>query len=490
MAGEEDNKKQQSPSSPESSRQWPNDNENPFDAFRRFADEQISSILQSVMGLPSSLTPPRSERWPVFADEQHYRDAQRRQRQEYNNESTDADNASNSRNNDISTQNNNTSNATSKRWPDSDNSFDIDTFFNSFFDRFWLDEAVSSRLFYPYQHPPFSSMTSSESPAWPINYLMFSPYSPLHLERQARYRSHRDQGVFSSLMSSMSFMSEAECDPQEPKWREAFEDLLRLENGKPMLDRDPSTEGKLESGKDWLKGLAQRGSLGSQWKFEAGSEGQPWSGITLSRFDRGSNDRAVLETQEPTPTKKAESLPDGSNAKPLTELDMYERFLADIEAREREFFGAFHHSPLLQFLLQDQRRSRREGDLSSENESKDDTESWLELVSGGNKHSVPEFDSSQARAAPPSTPSPAVEPQASIEKPSVEHNSYVVSTQINTNRVRLPDGSIQTKTVKTMRFADGREETNESTEVVSPPRHNQISDQQSSEKKNGWFWKD
>ncbi|CEN60291.1 hypothetical protein ASPCAL02732 [Aspergillus calidoustus] len=486
MAGEEDpNRNKQTPSSPERSRQWPDD-ENPFVAFRRFADEQISSMLQSVMGLPSISTHPQSDRWTIFADEQSYRDAQmrQRQRQDYNNNNNGSENGdtSESRTQErSSTQDNSFPLGPSRsRWSGPENLFDIDMFFDSFFDRFWLDDHVSSRFFQPYHRPLFSSMMSADSPAWPVNYLMFSPYSPLHLERQARYQSQRDRGVFSSIMSSMSPSSEFESE--EPRWREAFEDLLRLENGKPMLDREPNAVVKPESGKDWLQGLVKRGSLGDHWKYAAGSDSQPWSRITLERADRGKEtDRALPEGE-----KSDTSVTKETEYQPLTELDLYDRFLADIEARERDFFGDFHHSPLLRFLLEDRRRGR-DAILPSEKEHGDeDTETWLELVSGGNRHSVPE---------PPKelTPSsaPAVEAPPAI---SPAEKTYVVSTQISTDRVRLPDGSIQTKTVKTKRFSDGREETNEATEVVNPPQRDQHSnDQQGStpdQKNNGWFWKD
>ncbi|OJJ07994.1 hypothetical protein ASPVEDRAFT_89228 [Aspergillus versicolor CBS 583.65] len=464
MAGEEDPSKKQPASSPESSRQRPDD-DNPFVAFRRFADEQISSMLQSVMGIPSSSTAPRSDQWSVFTEDQNYRDARR---QNYNtNDANNRDGTLGSGNQGSpSTQNGTNSNNISPSSPSRSersslgNSFDMDMFFNSFFDRFLLD------FFQPSHQTFFSPLVSSDSAYWPVNYLMFSPYSPLHLERQARYRSHREQGVLSSLISSMG--PSPDPDPEEPRWREAFEDLLRLENGMPMLDREPGPVAKQESGKEWIHNLVKRGSLGSQWKFVSGSDKHPWSSITLERSEDTKEEGRPLKG-----TERTDWAAEDTNAKQLTELDLYDRFLADIDAREKEFFGDFHHSPLLRLLIDD-RLGAINGVLSAERESSDDTESWLELVSGGNKHSTPE---STEVAHPPTT----------AEEKSPAEN-FVLSTQVSTDRVRLPDGSIQTKTVKTKRFADGREETNESTEVVNPPQHDQGSS--SGEKKNGWFWKD
>ncbi|RDW93103.1 uncharacterized protein DSM5745_00425 [Aspergillus mulundensis] len=485
MAGEEDPRNKQSPSSPESSRQW-HDDENPFVAFRRFADEQISSMMQSVMGLPSSATSPQSGHWAIFSDDQAYRDQVRqrqRQDQECNGDGNKTDEGvpSGSRITESSAQNDKYYPARSSRprWYDLDNRFDVDMFFNSFFDRLWLDDHTTARLFGMYHHPLFSSMTSAESPMWPLNYLMFSPYSPLHLERQARYRARREQGVFSSLMSSMSLSSEAEPDNDEPRWREAFEDLLRLENGEPMLDRDTAAVARSEPRKDWLGGLIKRGSLGKQWKFSSPSETQPWSSIIFDPSERDSDEVPSVPAPEKTIPAAEES-----TTKPATELDIYDRFLADIDAREREFFGA-HHSPLLHFLLADRRR----GPNSPPSDYNDDTEGWLELVSGGNKHSVPESKSeSVSTEAPVESSTVPTSTEITAEKPSAEN--YVVSNSVSTERVRLPDGSIQTKTVRTKRYADGREETSTSTEVVNPPQRDQNSGQQPDETKGGWFWRD
>ena len=61
----------------------------------------------------------------------------------------------------------------------------------------------------------------------------------------------------------------------------------------------------------------------------------------------------------------------------------------------------------------------------------------------------------------------------------------------------MADGSIHTKTVKTQRFADGHEESNESVDVVNPLERQDPAaaaagtDQESTENSgNGWFWKD
>ncbi|KAL4886262.1 hypothetical protein BJY04DRAFT_178766 [Aspergillus karnatakaensis] len=459
MAGEEeDPRRKQSPSSP-GSQQWP-DEENPLQKLSRYADEQIAAMLHSVMGIPSSMVPPQSDRWAVFEDERNYRDAQRRQRQNYNENGSDHGETSSSPELSPSPRSNYQAASSGIFIPGPENTTAMEMF-DSLFNRLWFDP----NFFHPYSRSPFANLLSADSTAWPLNYILFSQYSPLQLEHQARRRAQYGQGAFSSLKTSMSLSSEPE--PAEPKWREAFEDLLRLENGEQMLDRERNAVAKPESGKEWLQNLINRGSLGNNWKFVPGSNNQPWSAISLAHSNRTNGDARLFP----------ESEEQGAISGQMTELDLYERFIADIEAREREF-NTSHHSPLLRFLLEARRR-RNGAHPPNKDHNDDDTESWLELVSGGNKRSVP--DSVEPQDAAVSSATPPTE------------NAYVISTQVSTERIRLPDGSIQTKTVKTKRFADGREETNESTETVNPPQRDQNSPNQGStpdQKANGWFWRD
>ncbi|PLB51910.1 hypothetical protein P170DRAFT_433812 [Aspergillus steynii IBT 23096] len=486
MAGDQDSNQNHHTNG---SRGWPDD-DNPFVAFRRFADEQISSMLQSVVGIPSMASSPSSSGWAVFADDPKYaRDSHYRQRQNDNTQGTenpsdsDVPGASNNSENHPYSRSENPwrSHGFGRRGASPHDLFDLD-FFDSFFDKFWFDDHTS-RFFHPYQRPMFSNLVSDDSPAWPVTYLMFSPYSPLHLERQAQYRSHREGGVFSSLMSSLKPSSER--DQSEPQWREAFEDLLRLENGKPMLDRGSVDTSKRESGKEWMQGLVKRGSLGDRWKYVASGDGRPWSTIAFDSSKSGENGSGQSERDHRNNAVKAGFSWD-EEPESVTELDLYDRFLDDIEAREREFFRV-RESPLLRLLLDDRYEGRDRQEPSRKEKHGDDAENWLELVSGGQRNSVPD--------TVPEKEKTAVKSSAAVDTPSVaDQQSYVISTKTTTERVRLSDGSVQTKIVKTKRFADGREENNESVEVVNPPQHNQVppadqDESSSNQNKDGWFWK-
>ncbi|KAJ5795209.1 hypothetical protein N7457_001808 [Penicillium paradoxum] len=470
---------------PAHNRDCPDHESNPFVAFRRFADEQVSTMLQSITGLPSMVAPPHSGHWDIFASDHGYESRLASQRTSEGSDRdrsypSDRDSGSGYPGGDDPR---NYGKSSRSRWSENDDPWHSQSwrkwcngpsdFFglDSFFDRFWLEDRFfpfAAHLLHP-GHTLFlpDLFEDTGSPTWPIAYIMFSPYSPLHLERQAKYWAHRERGVLSSVMSSLHLSSDP--DSSEPRWREAFEDLLRLENGKPMLDRDTTT--KSEPGKNWLQGLVKRGSLGDQWKYVPGTEGQPWSGITFSGHADSDQDRS-------------RSVPKKENDSPDSELELYERFLQDIENREREFFRGASESPLLRLLLEERRQQQEELEKyrSSvpklvDEHSSDDNENWIDLVSGGNKKSVPETP----MALLEETETKSVEAVSELAPPRV------VSTMTRTERVQLADGSVQTKVVNTKRFADGREESDESVEV-SHPREG--SKPNSDGSKNGWFWKD
>ncbi|KAI9933260.1 hypothetical protein ASPWEDRAFT_115517 [Aspergillus wentii DTO 134E9] len=498
MAGEDDSKPNQTTNNHNSQR-GPED-DNPFVAFRRYADEQISSMLQSVMGLPSMASPPSSSHWDVFANDHRFNDPNTRQRQ--NGDGSEGEYPTGSGAGDQtqgSTSNNDKPSSTSSRsrWSEFEspwhthhhhygwhhNSGPIDLFgLDSFFNRSWFDDHLPSafRLFHPH-HLLFPDMWDEEMPGWPVTYLMFSPYSPLQLERN---RGHHNRGVFSSIMSSLSASDrDSSQDPAEPQWREAFEDLLRLENGKPMLDREPAAASRKETPKGWLEGLVKRGSLGDQWKLNPVADEN--SSIMNGRMAFGKSDdrESSRDVKEPKDIADVESTADEKDLGAMTELDMYERFLQDVESREREFSREFSASPMLRFLLEDRQRYKDElAEYKRKGTSAEDadTEKWLELASGGNNNSVSEVAAQQTALNPSSS-------EASVSQPQV------ISTRTSTERIRLGDGSVKTRTVQTKRFADGREESNESVDVVNPSQQSSDSANQDEPAKNGdksgWFWK-
>ncbi|KAJ9258042.1 hypothetical protein DTO207G8_1819 [Paecilomyces variotii] len=504
-APEQQQQQSQRSSPPPQPKSW-HEEENPFVAFRRYADEQISSVLQSVMGLPSAVSQPTADHWMIFADDSKYKDNTRQRRSgEGDNAGTDPSRKDGS-SMDTHYESDYDRSSSSSKWPRWSRSSDYDDFdrwrwhthrsrpfdffsLDSFFDKLWFDDRFpfSTGLFNPF----WDTFEEAEAGAWPIPYLLFSPYSPLHLERQSRLRANRDKGIVSSLFSSLNISSGE--DPKEPHWRDAFEDLLRLENGKPMLDRDTESSRRKEKGSNWLRGLVERGSLGDRWKYIPTANGNGHSGMLYG--SQAEEDNKDNKPALPSPESKELVQRDTERFEPVSELDLYDRFLQDIEAREREFSREFSQSPLLRLLHEERQRyrdeieeRRRRLQRISKIDGSQDNESWLDLISGGNKHSVPETtnDTAEATAVNPATAN------GSTASPS----SVVVSTMTSTERRTLPDGTVQTKTVKTKRFADGREESNESVEVLNPQHSSQqkseSGDSQISDKasRRGWFWKE
>lgn len=460
----DDDKNRQSPptnssSSPRGPRQWP-DEDNPFVAFRRFADEQISSMLQSVMGLPSMITPPVSDQWSIFTDDQGPTSI--------SSKSQDNDNK-----NALSTKEDDplAPYRYGNRWGKHGGP---SVFWRTDFDDFF---PFASRFMHTFL-PPFGGNGGFEDSAtWPGAFLVFSPYSPINLERRPG-RGDYGGGVFSSLMSSMRLASESDKefepkeDGNEPHWHEAFEDLMRLENGKPMLDRDDTADAvtKRETGMAWLRGMVQRGSLGDGWKWHQNEDNSPDGYFML---ERGKS------SQEPSQASVEEPAKEGY---PMTEQDMYERFLQDLERREHEFSKLFDESLTLRFLLGDPERKR---ELLDSQRGLFDTHQEQSQANNGMYESQGMSTSSYHSELSQQTDSP----------------SDVVTTRTKTVRYNTKDGSTHTKTIKTNIFRDGHEETEETSNIT--PANKQVQspagqgttgnagqDENAieSDSSKGWFW--
>ncbi|KAJ5949016.1 hypothetical protein N7454_002323 [Penicillium verhagenii] len=462
---------------------------NPFVAFRRFADEQVSSVLHSITGLPSSMGSPQSDGWTIFTEDKEYKNmAYRRHR------TGDNSNANNTAERD-STPNQsadpNTPNGEEESHKSNNQQMSEP---QQLSDMFRKDNIFAHPLLRPgptfpdflnftpfirveeqvFEHtsrsPPPSMFDETGMPNWPHPYVSLSSYSPLLLERQPYHHTPNAQGVFSSIASSLQPTSDLDSDPPMPQWREAFEDLVRLENGKSMLEREPLLLSKIRSqnNAEWIYGVVQRGSFGDRYAYTPGGTSRhSLPGIVY---------HGPKDTKRELPVDRVAAR---DNSQPDSELELYERFLKDIQARERETSHDSELSPMLSALFE----QRRQQDVVDENQRKltsdpeqgnDDTESWLDLVSGGNRKSVPETAVQQAQPA------------------SQSASPFVVSTTTRTERIRHPDGSVDIKRVQTKRFQDGREETESFVDTVRPRQDTgeEQSSEQNPQSKNGWFWKD
>jgi hypothetical protein len=429
-------------------RQHPED-DNLFVAFRRYADEQISSFLTSVVGLPSVFTPSGRD-WAVFRD------------QEQNNSMARWRHPSEADYDRYSEADHCERRYASHAFPSSvfDSIFDHPFTYPSFFRDF-------SHFRGPFMLDMLAPFTDT---AWPIPYLLFSPYSPLHLERQQQLRCRAyDQGHTGRL-----------AQERQPRWREAFEDLLRLENGKDMIEGEAVVSAKEESGKDWLANMIKRGSLGDGWTHVQSRNGDQGDYFKYSyRAGKGPEGKA-----QPTDSRQ-----DG-----FTELDLYDSFLHKVSG-DFEDDGDDSNRSLLGALLEQRRKYRQELQKMQGH--------WKEVHESHSafRRERPEVESTGTSESGIAFPKPGAvfeEPHPSSEDTA----SRIVSTTTRTERRTLPDGSIRTKRTVNKRFADGHEENFETDEVTDSNNHfsdaahrrvdegsTDSSDYSQDGQKTGWFWK-
>ncbi|EAS31044.3 uncharacterized protein CIMG_06523 [Coccidioides immitis RS] len=474
--------------------------DNPFIAFRRYADEHISSLLQSITGLPSIIFPPSSRDWLIFNDEELSQLMRnwRRAADEDLNKSNNRDSHGSNRFTDLGNNENREDRSIQGHadpWGLRAHRYSSHAFPCSVF-----DAVFDSHL--PFAPSPFFSETSPlrnpfffdiMSPAisagWPMSYILLSPYSPLHLERQQHQPSRKacDHGLV--FWASSLLPTHPDDHTTEPHWRDAFEDLLRIENGKEMLDRSAMVQNKEESGKDWLAGMIKRGSLGASWKHVRGEGGRP-DYFKYSYEDRSSSTKVL----QPDLEQRDEE--NGGNDKGFIELDLYDEFLHDVSHDD----DRTRQSPLLSIIVEMRERQRKELEelrrLWEDTDRTDGMGNMKELYDTETELDHYERQFSGTSQTPPTN----------LETES--NSSTIVSTVTTTERRMLPDGTVKTKTVINKRFADGREESVETEEIsnrdqsyqkhpdaskgsdtgnTSNTEANTPSDKH---KRSGWFWRD
>ena len=169
--------------------------DNPFIAFRRYADEQMASLLQSFIGLPSAFTTQAATaRWRPYDDEarrrkldawasQNEEDTTMWQREARRREVSNVEEES---------ARHTTPSENYSRHP-TDGTDDDEPAVCPYRP---VDRELCDKTSF---HTPTSAL------AWPISYMLFSPYSPYRLERKEPF-----------------------CD-YGSRWRDAFEDLLFYE---------------------------------------------------------------------------------------------------------------------------------------------------------------------------------------------------------------------------------------------------------------------
>ena len=428
---------------------------NPFVAFRRFADEQMSTLLNSVFGLqtpfgPISSSPDRSmkdyQAW--LQEARDSRDRLDREAQEIEKIMDVYTRAHNEQQELTPTQDNMRQPAseddTPLRCPYRPIEQEVPTNSHSlpFSD---VDRHVASCTI-PLH--PFgitlprdflaTSLLGQQTPSISVAYLIFSPYSPARLEQSPALR---ERGI---------------------PWREAFEDLLAVQSGQDIsteASKQPST-----STSDWLRDMICIAMRENGRDTEERHQASRSTSETVRRqpgfLDRFADSRRFADLRQPENDADEDDDDDGDfdeddddddDEEEITELDLYKRFLG---------FGnsTSEPDPISSILGQSASRS---------------------------------FAHLQHDSTPTETES---------KKPSI------LSTLTTTERTTLQDGTVHTKVVLKKKFSDGREESTETVHTQNPlPQGNAQSqqmaksrerDDKKSERKQegkdkksrGWFW--
>ncbi|KAB8292165.1 hypothetical protein EYC80_007908 [Monilinia laxa] len=454
------------------SKTFPSDSDNPFIRFRHFADEQVSSILQGFVGLPSAFSKPSgNSHWSIFDEELKRRDELQMRRRELR----EAKEKRTTMNDDEVQIPVKKSQRPHRQGVDFDH-FISDRRMNVFgFDDIPLYSPLHSPLTTGFSGDlrhimgSFAAITlyqANPSDVSLVPYLFGSPYSPLNLSL--------GQSMMRELGFTKTYTASGAVPRDDFPYCEAFEDLLLTSQGR---DAEVQTSGlksatneasknigsSVENSLDWIERLRRLGILHlPNSEFEA-----------TSNMSCSSSQENVTSSQDlASSASRLKGL--GKNAE--TEEQMYENFLTDASTTSPDQFFTTLESTLtaVEKLMKGKNVTFKEPSQS-------------------NPSSVNEVDMSEEQ-----------NPQSTDSKREVSSSSAV---EHYTNE----DGSVETTIRVWKRFADGSEtETSSSHTVEKATRQRELAstgfdlerfltsrgadDDQKNEsrsKKNtqaGWFW--
>ena len=419
---------------------------NPFVAFRRFADEQMSTLLNSIFGLQ---TPDRSikEYQAWLQEARNSRDRLDREAQEMEKIMDVYTRAHKEQQELAPTQDNmqqaGSENDTPLRCPYRPIEQEVPTNRHSL----RLSEVDRHGASHITSLPPFgmtlprdflaTSLLGQQTPSISVAYLIFSPYSPARLEQSPALR---ERGI---------------------PWREAFEDLLAVQSG-----QDISTEGSNRPGtstSDWLRDMISIAMRENGRDLQERHQASRSTSETVRRqpgfLDRFADSRQPENDADEDDDDDDDDFDedddddddDDDDEEEITELDLYNRFLG---------FGntVSEPDPISSTLNQSASRS---------------------------------FAHLQHDSTPLGTEN---------NKPSI------LSTLTTTERTTLQDGTVHTKVVLKKKFSDGREESTETVHTQNPVPQGSAQAQQMAKsrerdegkserrqegkekKSRGWFW--
>ena len=323
------------PSVEENYRQEKQDDANPFVLFRRFADQQISTLMNTVFNTGSSFGSSSASSRQSIDDYEKWLQEARESSRRLTREAEEADRIM-----DVYTRAQQDGQCAARDPINDDNNNPLRNIF-SHREGHWVEKpdvnicllndatrscsslaALSLCLPSTVIHFP---RIGNESPSVPVAYLLCSPYSPVRLEQQPRLS---DYGV---------------------KWREAFEDLLAAQSGQELTPK--SSQRAHESSLDWLRGMINL----AMHKREENAEDLNSAIIRMSEaFQQDSRPLSrILSIRQPTNHANEDDdadndeLGDQGEAE-FTEMTMYDRLLGRQQPSSDSIAGAaarsFAHS--------------------------------------------------------------------------------------------------------------------------------------------------
>ena len=419
------------------------DPRNPFEAFRRFADDQMSALLMSLTGRPPNApNAPPSETsesdddlpWILRGTSEAARRRYRKAQREMNEYVTEQEAAA--------TEKLEARNDEQPRCPYRPADWETRQRHQRPYNKFGREQIDESDNAWSWAE---DELGSRDPTTWPVRYLFTSDYSPLWLETELRLQGRAQ------------------------KWRHAFEDLIAIQCGMDMENRD-STQPK-QCSRNWIGSMLHRDFFGAP------------------RHDP----EYVSPTGEaPSNNDEASGLPEGIHRRVRQML-----CAQPLSKQEREHAGETDEDD----------EEYDEGEYDTDEELEDKAEAALADIDQhmfGLSGHLFNTDFIQRLASQAFREVSQLEKSTStmrVQATDDEGKPSLISTLTTTERTTLPDGSVHTKMVLKKRFADGREENTETTHTTKDQRSTVVSEkadalknggadeaEKPKEKTKGWFW--
>ena len=299
------------------------------------------------------------------------------------------------------------------------------------------------------------------NPDQALPWLLTSPYSPIYISNPTLPRLAKVEVVdepmvpfqiFSPFFAERFQHPVAEDLANKLSWADAFEDLVSLEQTGKLVDRDHTT---WRTPHTWIHDMVARGSLGPSWGFDDQHrlvkrdltkfiDTWPSADAVQNAMERAKE----MQPNETIPVKDSDERPDVEASSP-TENVLETGLPIGWERREGENGRPYYV---------DHNTRTTTWDCPAPSQGP--------VPSTGNEV-VPLRSSDGSGNTSSSGTSWSSTSASSWSMATDDSPDSVVSTLTTTETRTLPDGSVETRRVLKKRFADGREESNETVETKS-----------------------